>query len=79
MLPETDRRIALVMAALRQQRRAGILGDEEPVTPEYMASLSEQIEEPVSTSTFLRIERLTLAKLALSAHSAALRSHLIRP
>ena len=66
MPTETERRIDCVMIALAALRREGVIPADAPISPEGMAWVSKEIGEPVSKSTFHRLQRRGV--LALRAH-----------
>lgn len=68
MTPNLQARIALVMAAIRLQRAAGLIEPQEPVSYRRMERISYQIGEPVSREEFARAEhKARLAALAIQA------------
>ncbi len=71
MPTETETRVALTMLAIRALRQRGVIAEDAAVTPAAMAYISQQIDAPVSKSTFHRLTKnsLALARLALNAHS----------
>lgn len=73
MPTETERRIDCVMIALTALRREGVIPADAPISPEGMAWVSNEIGEPVSKSTFARLNRRGV--LALRAHLASSRNH----
>lgn len=67
MTPNLQARIALVMAAIRLQRDAGLIEPQEPVSYRRMERISYQIDEPVSREEFARTESRALHKARLAA------------
>jgi hypothetical protein len=68
MTPNLQARIALVMAAIRLQRDAGLIEPQEPVSYRRMERISYQIGEPVGREEFARAEhKARLAARALLA------------
>lgn len=64
MLSEaTDLKVRLVMLAIREKRLRGEIGDDEAVSTETMAKISDQIGFPVSERTFRRVEQIAIARL----------------
>ncbi len=72
MPTETERRVDLVLAVIRDLKMDGLLPSDAAVKPQGMAYVSKVIGLPVSSSTFRRLEtrateRARLARLALDA------------
>lgn len=63
MTDETSIRVELACAAFELMRSNGLLPADARMTPKTLARVSRHIGEPVSASTFRRLERLSLAKL----------------
>ena len=73
MPTETERRVDLVLAVIRDLKADGVLPRDAAIKPQGMAYVSEVIGLPVSTATFRRlesraVERARLARLALDAY-----------
>ncbi|RYD19916.1 MAG: hypothetical protein EOP88_17155 [Verrucomicrobiaceae bacterium] len=70
MTPETERRIACTMIAIRALRQHGVIPCDAPASPGFMSFVSVEIGEPVSKATFRRVQQrgLAAARLALRAH-----------
>jgi hypothetical protein len=70
MTPNLQARIALVMAAIRLQRKVGLIEPHEPVSYRRMERISYEIGEPVSREEFARAEhKARLAALAIKAQA----------
>lgn len=69
MTEATAIKLKLTCLAIEAMRLRGEIGEDEPVSPERMARISEEIGHPVSEATFKRIEgRFRFrARLALAA------------
>lgn len=73
MPTETERRVDLVLAVIRDLKADGRLPGDAAIKPEGMAYVSQVIGQPVSASTFRRlesraVERARLARLALESY-----------
>lgn len=76
----TTEKIRLTMLAIRALRLVGKLGEDEAVSPDYMAGVSRQLGCPVDAKTFRTAESrsLALARLALEAHSQTLKTETLK-
>lgn len=70
MTDETARRIDCTMLAIRALRQHGVIPFDAPASPGFMAFVSVEIGQPVSKTTFRRVQQrgLAAARLALQAH-----------
>jgi hypothetical protein len=67
MTADTQIRVALTLAAIRLRREHGLIPSGQPLSTREMESISIEIGEPVSRSTFLRIEQRALHRAKLAA------------
>lgn len=66
MPTETERRVDAVLGVLDYLRDAGDIPTDLPVSPAGMAYVAKVIGQPVSKSTFVRLQRRGLARLKQS-------------
>lgn len=66
MTTETQRRVDAVLGVLDLLREQGDIRADMPVSPAGMAYVSQVIGQPVSKSTFIRLQRRGLARLRRS-------------